>query len=187
MGCGKSSVGRRLSELLCCPFMDLDTVIEQQTSRTIPEIFATEGEAAFRQIELETLRSIIKSSTAAGRIQKESLSSPMEFSVLSLGGGTVVTPKCAELVKENTVCIYLKASVDTLVERLTEEAASRPLLDSCLTAQTPESRKTALRERIETLMGKRAATYEETANHIIEIDGLSLDVIAQQIISIISQ
>ena len=99
----------------------------------------------------------------------------------------MVTPKCAELVKENTVCIYLKASVDTLVERLTEEAAPRPLLDSCLTAQTPESRKTALRERIETLMGKRAATYEETANHIIEIDGLSLDVIAKQIISIISQ
>ena len=47
MGCGKSSVGRRLSELLCCSFMDLDEVIEQQTGRTIPEIFATDGEAAF--------------------------------------------------------------------------------------------------------------------------------------------
>ena len=182
MGCGKSSVGRKLSELLCCPFMDLDNVIEEQTGRRIPEIFATDGEAVFRQMEHEALGSIIKSST----VSEPSLL-PHHPLVLSLGGGTVVTPECAELVKENTLCIYLRTSVDTLVERLTDETASRPLLDSCLTAQTPESRKTALRERIETLMVKRAATYEETANHIIEIDGLSLDVIAKQIISIISQ
>ena len=59
MGCGKSSVGRRLSDLLCCPFMDLDEVIEQQSERTIPEIFATDGEAAFRQMELAALQNIV--------------------------------------------------------------------------------------------------------------------------------
>ena len=42
MGCGKSSVGRKLSQLLCCSFMDLDAVIETQTGRSIPEIFASD-------------------------------------------------------------------------------------------------------------------------------------------------
>ena len=59
MGCGKSSVGRELSQLLCCPFMDLDQVIEERAGRSIPEIFAIEGEAAFRVIELGTLKEIV--------------------------------------------------------------------------------------------------------------------------------
>ena len=44
MGCGKSSVGKRLSELLCCRFMDLDEVIVEREGRSIPEIFAEDGE-----------------------------------------------------------------------------------------------------------------------------------------------
>ena len=56
MGCGKSSVGRRLSELLCCPFMDLDEIIEARTGRSIPEIFATDGEDAFRKMEKSELQ-----------------------------------------------------------------------------------------------------------------------------------
>ena len=59
MGCGKSSVGRRLSELLCCPFMDLDEEIEARAGRSIPEIFAEDGEGAFREMELETLKGIL--------------------------------------------------------------------------------------------------------------------------------
>ena len=55
MGCGKSSVGRRLSELLCCPFMDLDEVIVESAGRTVPEIFASDGEAEFRRMERDAL------------------------------------------------------------------------------------------------------------------------------------
>ena len=58
MGCGKSSVGGRLSELLCCPFMDLDDIIEERAGRRIPEIFASEGEAEFRRIEAEALEAV---------------------------------------------------------------------------------------------------------------------------------
>ena len=50
MGCGKSSVGRKLSQLLCCPFMDLDDMIEAEAGKSIPEIFAEIGESGFRQI-----------------------------------------------------------------------------------------------------------------------------------------
>ncbi len=64
MGCGKSSVGRRLSELLCCPFMDLDSVIEEREGRTIPEIFASDGEAEFRRMEVEALEACIEMNVA---------------------------------------------------------------------------------------------------------------------------
>ena len=224
MGCGKSSVGRRLSELLCCPFMDLDSVIEEQAGRSIPEIFASDGEAAFRQMELDALRSIIQCSTAAGRVQKQSLPSSMGPSlcgqrgstvsapsllphnhvVLSLGGGAVITPECAELVKENTLCIFLRTSVDTLVDRLTDEAAGRPLLNtgnqpsnvipSANTNVIPstntnvipsEVEESTLRHRIETLMAKRASTYEATAHHIIDTDGLSIDDIATRVVQML--
>ena len=77
MGCGKSSVGRRLSRLLCCPFMDLDEIIEQKSGRTIPEIFAESGETGFRSIERNTLESILSDQTETP-------------AVLSLGGGTVL-------------------------------------------------------------------------------------------------
>ena len=62
MGCGKSSVGRRLSQLLCCPFMDLDDLIVESAGRSIPEIFASEGEAGFRRMELEALMGILSTS-----------------------------------------------------------------------------------------------------------------------------
>ena len=181
MGCGKSSVGRRLSELLCCPFMDLDAMIEQQTGRSIPDIFATEGEAAFRQMEMDVLERVLKQSlpsqamgpTLCGQrgstVLEPSLKPPT--AVVSLGGGTVTQERCAEMVKEKTVCIYLRASVETLVERLSDEADGRPLLKG-----------TDLRSRIETLMAQRSAIYESTAHHIIDTDGLTIDEVAQSII-----
>ena len=206
MGCGKSSVGRRLSELLCCPFMDLDSVIEEQDGRSIAEIFASDGEAAFRQMELDALRSIILGNSCES-VEKQSVPQPHSKAlVLSLGGGVVMTPECAELVKENTLCIYLRTSVDTLVERLTDEAAGRPLLNtgnqpsnvipstntnvipSTNTNVIPsEVEESTLRHRIETLMTRRTSTYEATAHHIIDTDGISVDELAHSIISVINR
>ena len=168
MGCGKSSVGRRLSELLCCPFMDLDDVIVEHEGRSIPDIFAAEGEAAFRLMELEALMGILSTSeprqcaplapshcvgpspyAGVRKCQfRTNALTPIENPsyhlgasschpersegsinlILALGGGTVMTPECAELVRENTVCIYLRASVDTLMQHLESESAGRPLL-----------------------------------------------------------
>ena len=168
MGCGKSSVGRRLSELLCCPFMDLDDVIVEHEGRSIPDIFATDGEGEFRKMELEALMGILSTSeprqcaplapshcvgpspyAGVRKCQFRTIAlTPIENPsyhlgasschpersegsinlILALGGGTVMTPECAELVRENTVCIYLRASVDTLMQHLESEAAGRPLL-----------------------------------------------------------
>ena len=90
MGCGKSSVGRRLSQLLCCPFMDLDDVIVESAGRSIPEIFASEGEAAFRAMELEILKEIFLHS-GQERFPKQSLpSQAMGPSLCGQRGSTVL-------------------------------------------------------------------------------------------------
>ena len=90
MGCGKSSVGRKLSELLCCPFMDLDDVIVEREGRSIPEIFASDGEAAFRRMELEALKAVLKDG-GMERVWKQSLPShsAMGPSLCGQRGGTV--------------------------------------------------------------------------------------------------
>ena len=157
MGCGKSSVGRRLSQLLCCPFMDLDQVIEEREGRSIPEIFSQDGEPEFRRIELEALKHIV-----GGR---PSL-------VLALGGGAVMTTKCAEIVHSDTLCIYLKASVETLMEHLSGQTDGRPMLGD-----------SDLRTRIEELMALRSDTYEKTAHIVIDTDGKSIEAVASEIIS----
>ena len=198
MGCGKSSVGRRLSELLCCPFMDLDDVIVERERRSIPDIFATDGEAAFRAIEAQTLKKIVCHPERSNCHPERSEGS--STLVLALGGGTVMTPECAELVRENTVCIYLRASVDTLMQHLASESAGRPLLQadnadchferaSDCHFERPEGveKSTELRRRIETLMQQRSSTYEKTAHITIDTDGKSVEAIASEIASVLNR
>ena len=165
MGCGKSSVGRRLSQLLCCPFMDLDQVIEEREGHSIPEIFSRDGEPEFRRIELEALKHIV-----GGR---PSL-------VLALGGGAVMTTECAEIVHSDTICIYLRASVDTLMEHLSCQTDNRPLLNT-------HGCHSALQDRIADLMARRSDTYEKTAHIVIDTDGKSIEAVASEIISIIRE
>ena len=189
MGCGKSSVGRCLSELLCCPFIDLDEAICDRAGKSIPEIFASEGETEFRRLEAETLRSIL---TPSGTVRTEKQSLPLQAMgpslcgqrgstvspslqhrmVIALGGGTVMTPECSEIVKERSVCIYLTASIDTLVRHLETEASGRPMLQG-----------DSLRSRIEELMNIRTETYESIAHITIETDGKSVEAIAEEIIN----
>ena len=139
MGCGKSSVGRRLSELLCCPFMDLDDVILESAGRSIPEIFATEGEAAFRHMELEALKTIASShEDEKHQSEKSEDACTTPALVLALGGGTVMTKECAEIVREDTYCVYLKASIETLMEHLSGEADGRPMLQGTTALPEPD-------------------------------------------------
>ena len=159
MGCGKSSVGRELSKLLCCPFMDLDDVIQERDGRKITDIFAENGEAVFRQMELDALQKIT--------VQEGTM-------ILALGGGTLMTQGCAEIVHKRTTCIYLRADIGTLINHLEGEAEGRPMLKG-----------ESLRARIQELMDLRSATYENTAHIIIDTDGKSIEAIASEIASTI--
>ena len=104
-----------------------------------------------------------------------------------------MTPDCAEQIHTQTCCIYLRASLDTLIERLRNEAAGRPMLRTRTpdpgTEPCPGSRPApadadkALRERISHLLAQRSATYESVAHHIIDVDGLSIEDVARTILS----
>ena len=215
MGCGKSSVGKTLSALLGCPFTDLDAAIVERIGCTIPEYFALHGEAAFRALESDVLSATLSGYTLTGdslsgdtlphlapenegkcRSTREGASDGMLSAisaVLALGGGTVMTPDCAEQVHTQTCCIYLRASLDTLVERLRNEAAGRPMLrtrtpdpgtEACPGSRpAPADADKALRERISHLLAQRSATYESVAHHIIDVDGLSIEDVARTILS----
>ena len=212
MGCGKSSVGKSLSALLGCPFTDLDAAIVERIGCTIPEYFARYGEADFRTLESVVLSDVLAASLAgqpltghtpspltpgnegicrSGRGGVSGGTAPAISAVLALGGGTVMTPDCAHMVQERTRCIYLRASLDTLIERLRNEAAGRPMLrtrtpdpgtEPC---PTPADADIALRERISSLLAQRSATYESVAHHIIDVDGLSVEDVARSILSTI--
>jgi len=212
MGCGKSSVGKSLSALLGCPFSDLDAAIVERIGCTIPEFFARHGEADFRTLESVVLSDVLAASLAgqpltghtpspltpgnegicrSGRGGVSGGTAPAISAVLALGGGTVMTPDCAHMVQERTCCIYLRATVNTLVQRLRNEAAGRPMLrthtpDSCAEpSQMPADADIALRERISSLLAQRSAIYESVAHHIIDVDGLSVEDVARSILSTI--
>ncbi len=162
MGCGKSCIGRILSEKLGYRLIDLDAWIEKSDGRSVRRIFSEDGEAGFRKMETATLKSVVEE---AGD----------ENIVLSLGGGTLTTPEAAGIVHSMTACIYLKAGIGTLVNNLTRWPGDRPML-----GDHPDS--AALRSRIEELMSQRARTYEHTAHIIMEIDGREYSDVAEDII-----
>ena len=153
MGSGKTTVGRILADALGCPFLDLDEMIVKKAGKSIPDIFAQDGEPAFRQLEARLLRQTVEKyggSTA----------------LLSLGGGAVTTAASATLLHDKTVCIYLRATLDTLMDRLAGETAGRPLADA------------SLAERL----AAREPLYEKTAHVVIDTDGLSPDEVVDEII-----
>ena len=159
MGSGKTTVGKVLADFLGCPFYDLDALVVKKAGRSIPEIFADGGEAAFRTLEAKVLRQAVEKYAES-------------TAILSLGGGTLGTPASARLVAEKTTCIYLRASVDTLAARLAPEAAGRPLLRGA-----PD-----LRERIAALLAGREDVYASTAHVTVDTDGLSPEQIADEIV-----
>ena len=160
--------------MLCCPFADLDAMIEDHCGCPVPEIFSASGEAEFRRIEKEILKDVLETSETRQCAPEDNLGM-----ILALGGGAVMTPECEKMVHERTFCVYLRASVDELVTRLSSETAGRPLLDTALRTERAET--SALRARIQELMSLRSSTYERVAHHIVDTDGKTIDDIAQEI------
>lgn len=114
MASGKSTIGREISKKLDMKFIDLDDYISKREKRSISEIFKVEGEIYFRKIEGSYLGEILNS--------KDSF-------ILSLGGGTPCYSNNMELILNSEASsIYIKASIKTLVSRLTAEKRKRPLV-----------------------------------------------------------
>jgi shikimate kinase len=123
MGSGKTHISKILSEKLNFKFIDLDKEIFQRSKLTIPEIFEKKGELYFRKLEREVLEEILAT-------EKDI--------VLSLGGGTPVYYNNMEIINNNSKSIFLKASVNTLSERLSKQKEKRPLIARISDENLPE-------------------------------------------------
>jgi len=137
MGSGKTTVGHLLASQLGYRFCDSDVVIEQVAGKTINEIFAESGEAAFRQIESQVL---------------SELSSYTKL-VIATGGGVVIKPINWSYLHHGLI-VWLDAPVEVLIERLKEDT-TRPLLKQADPAQT-----------LHQILEQRRGLYAEADLHI---------------------
>ena len=110
-GSGKSTVGGELAGRLGVPFVDLDAEIERREGRTIAEIFASAGEAAFRALEAKEL---VRAATR-------------DPSVVACGGGVVLEPANRITLRNTGTCVFLDVPIDVLRERV-RPSEERPLI-----------------------------------------------------------
>lgn len=143
-GAGKTTIGRKLAKELGVELYDTDAGIERETGRTIPEIFATDGEPEFRKIEERVVRRAILA----------------ERGVVSLGGGAVLSQDTRALLRNRTV-VYLEISVGEGLRR-TGASTNRPLLNGADPAA-----------KYRELMRKRRPLYREVASVRVRTDGRS--------------
>ena len=156
MGSGKSTIGRLLAEKLGRKFIDLDDYIVEKRGMSINDIFKKYGEENFRKSETQAAKNISK----------------LENYVVSLGGGTVINPKNAEILKTGGKKILLNISPETVYERIKHDT-SRPLL------QTDDKIGA-----ITNLLNSRLPFYNAAADFTITVDGKEKHEVMEEIIKI---
>jgi shikimate kinase len=148
MGVGKSSVGRRLAALLDMPFYDADAAVEQAAGRSVPDIFADLGEAAFREGERRVIARLLEGPAH----------------VLATGGGAFMNPETRRLIKSRAISVWLKADLEILARRLARKA-DRPLLQG---PEPPIAVLTRLAQERNPVYAEADVTVEtgEAAHHV---------------------
>ena len=114
MGCGKSSLGRRLAKKLDFDFFDIDQGIEEKTGMKVADIFSKKGESAFRELEKTVLNE-----TAS-----------LKNTVIATGGGTPCHGNNMDFILENGTSVYLRMSPVSLADRLENSSKIRPLVQN---------------------------------------------------------
>lgn len=166
MGSGKTTVGPVLAGMMGCPFLDLDSRIEEEAGLTIPEIFRQYGETGFRRLESRVLRLVADGGPG----------------VVALGGGAILDPQNLSLIRRTGVLIYLQVPTAELYRRL-RDSEHRPLLES--EKEGPE-RDNALYERIEVLMRAREPVYLE-ADYTVDSSDREPEELAEGILRLLGE
>jgi shikimate kinase len=148
MASGKSSVGPRVAARIGYTFIDLDRLIRAHDGRSIPTIFAEDGEETFRALERDALRTTADSDDL----------------VVALGGGALVDGSNRSFAKEHGRVVYLEVDADTVLDRVGNEANQRPLLQGEDGEPLPCKE---MRKRVERMMDEREAAY---ADNDVSID-----------------
>lgn len=142
MGCGKSTVGRRLSTALGYTFVDMDAFIEQDAGMTVSDIFAAEGEAGFRRREHDACVTL----------------GARDGLVIATGGGAVLRPDNVAALQTNGTLVWLRVSAATVIARLKDDT-TRPLLQR-------EDKEAA----VEALLTERLPLYRQAASVHVDAD-----------------
>lgn len=159
MGAGKSTIGRRLAQELGKQFRDSDSEIEKKTGVSIDVIFDIEGEQGFRARETGILKELVEERGI----------------VLATGGGAVLAPENRELLRDNGLVIYLKATAEHLAGRVRLDRR-RPLLQS--------GDKLA---KIHELMIQRDPIYQQLADMVVETNNRSIPRVVREISKMIKE
>ncbi len=138
MGCGKSTIGRKVAALMGINFIDLDKYIEERNFKSVPDIFAQDGEMVFRTKERQALEEVAQ----------------FEEIVIGTGGGAPCFFDNMKLMNEAGITIYLAPDIETLVYRLLKSKTERPLI----AGKSPEELKIFIQQALE----KRAPFYEQS-------------------------
>ena len=160
MGCGKSTIGKEMSEILNMKFIDTDAWIEERQGITISEIFATKGEIFFRDLETTTLQELLE--------EKETM-------VISVGGGLPLREENRRLLQQLGRVIYLKAEPETIYNRVKGDT-TRPLL------QTGNPM-----EKIREMLGQREEKYQAAADKIVIVDDKEISKIVYEVLDAVKE
>lgn len=155
MGCGKTSIGIRLSYRMRKAMTDTDKTIERLYRMTVSEIFEKMGEEAFRDMETQCLEKLLKETKGQ---------------IISVGGGLPLRSRNRELLKKLGTVVYLRIKPETVCSRLSGDT-SRPLLQG-------EDRE----EKVRKLLEERSPVYESGADIVIDVDGTTEDEIVDKIL-----
>lgn len=153
MGTGKTTVSRRLSERLGYEEIDTDEWIVRRQEQSIPEIFETQGEQAFRDMETELLRELGKESRK----------------IISCGGGMALREENVMLMQESGVVALLTAEPETILSRV-KDNNNRPVLNGNMNV-----------EYIRELLAKRIPYYQKAGEVVVATDSYSPEEIAEEI------
>ena len=155
MGSGKTTIGKRLSEVLSLDFFDSDHEIIDTTGVSIDHIFDVEGEEGFRVRETDVLKKLCN----------------MPNIVLATGGGAILLKENRELMRQAGFVVYLSSSVDQILRR-TAQSKTRPLLE----------KSTNRRETITNIVQARDPLYKDTASIIINTNRKKLNHVIDEIV-----